>query len=177
MAGLATGNAPTSTEFSLLPSEGVDPNGPGVGGGPAGGDGGGTISSEAQGMLPTSTHMNILPSASPTNSFSSLSSPKVLVFNDKANFGPNSTGRVFSTQSQTKTFAWTYAKSNTTLLDIFWYGRKVNTGDAFDVSRASVIAHAKFGDTTPGNEFAKRMLPSLVYTASDGLLVFAWIRP
>ncbi|PTB81291.1 hypothetical protein M440DRAFT_1012258 [Trichoderma longibrachiatum ATCC 18648] len=155
MAGLATGNAPTSTEFSLLPSEGVDPNGPGVGGGPAGGDGGGTISSEAQGMLPTSTHMNILPSASPTNSFSSLSSPKVLVFNDKANFGPNSTGRVFSTQSQTKTFAWTYAKSNTTLLDIFWYGRKVNTGDAFDVSRASVIAHAKFGDTTPGNEFAK----------------------
>ncbi|KAK1240782.1 hypothetical protein MKX07_006215 [Trichoderma sp. CBMAI-0711] len=154
MAGLATGDAPTSTTFSLLPSEGVDPNGPGVGG-PAGGDGGGTISSEAQGMLPTSTQMNILPSASPTNSFTSLSSPKVLVFNDKTNFGPNSTGRVFSTQSRTKTFAWTYARSNTTLLDIFWYGRKVNNGEAFDVSQASVIAHAKFGDSTPGNEFAK----------------------
>ncbi|TFB06181.1 hypothetical protein CCMA1212_001919 [Trichoderma ghanense] len=157
MAGLATGIVPTSTVFSLLPSEGVDPNnGPGVGG-PAGGAGDGSISSEAQGMLPTSTssHMNILPSASPTNSFSSLAAPKVLVFNDKTNFGSNNTGRVFSTQTQTKTFAWTYAKSNTTLLDIFWYGRKVSTGDAFDVSQASVIAHAKFGDSTPGNEFAK----------------------
>ncbi|KAL6868675.1 hypothetical protein J3F83DRAFT_709776 [Trichoderma novae-zelandiae] len=156
MAGLATGDVPTSTSFSLLPSEGVDPNnGPGVGS-PAGGAGGGSVSSEAQGVpTSTSSQMNILPSASPTNSFSSLSSPKVLVFNDKSNFGPNSTDRVFSTQNQTKTFSWTYAKTNTTLLDIFWYARPINTGDAFDVSRASVIAHAKFGDTRPGNEFAK----------------------
>ncbi|PTB64436.1 hypothetical protein BBK36DRAFT_22048 [Trichoderma citrinoviride] len=161
MAGLATGDVPTSTGFSLLPSEGVDPNnGPGVGG-TAGGAGGGSssssINSDALGILPTptSSQMNILPSASPTNSFSSLSAPKVLVFNDKANFGPNNTGRVFPAQNRTKTFAWTYAKTNTTLLDIFWYGRQVNTGEAFDVSQASVIAHAKFGDSTPGNEFAK----------------------
>ncbi|KAL7791009.1 hypothetical protein V8C37DRAFT_383199 [Trichoderma ceciliae] len=186
MAGVITGGVPTSTGISILPSNGVlPPNGGGPGddpgaGGPTGGGGtGGNIgqgsgSSSSSGGInskvqtsPTATvsQSDTLPSPSST-SISVLPSPTIVVFNDKANFGPDTSGRVFYADNQAKLFSWTH-DSATTPVDIFWYGRDV-TGQAFDMSQATIIASAKFGGSRP-SEFVTLNSSSttLNLTASD----------
>ncbi|RFU74572.1 hypothetical protein TARUN_7677 [Trichoderma arundinaceum] len=176
MAGLVTGGVPTSTGLSILPSNGVVPpnggnpdndpgaNGPGgAGGSPVGSGGSSSINSNPSTSPTPTSQGDILPNPSSTGSATELPSPSVISFNDKANFGtdPNNTGRVFLSSQQSKLFSWEH-DSATTPTEIFWYARNA-TGEPFDVSQATAVAHAKFGDKMPSSGFLSRMLP-LTYT-------------
>ncbi|KAL7950605.1 hypothetical protein V8C42DRAFT_125550 [Trichoderma barbatum] len=150
---LADGGSQTSSSFSTLPSEDVNPNpnpgnDPNIDGSPAGS----STKTEAQGSPSPTSPMNILPSdILPTSS--PLPSPTVIVFNDAANFGKDPRGRVFFTDNQTKLISWKIANTTTTTpVNFFWYGRLNATGEPFDISQANIIARAKFGDRKPGQE-------------------------
>ncbi|KAL7936060.1 hypothetical protein V8C35DRAFT_248395 [Trichoderma chlorosporum] len=181
MAGVVVGGFSTSTSFSSLPSQGVDPNpdnGPGVGsGGPAGGPGGGVGSNtntEAQSLpTPTSSVPMLPPAASSTSSSTALASPTVIVFDDAANFGTDPRGRVFFTSNRTKLFSWRIGNATTTPLDIYWYGRPVDTGEPFDITQAHVIASAKFGDSSPGNEFVSLNLSNTTLNLTGSALTLS----
>lgn len=109
---------------------------------------------------PTSSLPNILPPAS-TGSFSSaVPTPSIVVYNNKANFGTNITGRVFPAQNQTKLFSWTL-DSAAMPIDISWYGKVIDESpEAFNLSRATKIATARFSDNRASSEFLARTLPS-----------------